>query len=60
MGKTGIRYAAKVSLDKPAAEQDVLHVRKYNIDIKLTLTHNRTVGTRMVFYPSSIHEIPLY
>jgi formamidase len=27
MGKEGIRYAAKVSLDKPAAEQECLHVR---------------------------------
>jgi hypothetical protein len=27
MGKEGVRYAAKVSLDKPAAEQECLHVR---------------------------------
>jgi hypothetical protein len=27
MGKEGIRYAAKVSLDKPAAEQECLHVQ---------------------------------
>ena len=27
MGKEGLRYAAKVSLDKPAAEQACLHVR---------------------------------
>jgi formamidase len=26
MGKQGIRYAAKVSLDKPAADQECLHV----------------------------------
>jgi hypothetical protein len=26
MGKEGLRYAAKVSLDKPAAEQECLHV----------------------------------
>lgn len=26
MGKQGLRYAAKVSLDKPADEQEVLHV----------------------------------
>jgi hypothetical protein len=27
MGKAGLRYAAKVDLNKPAADQDVLHVR---------------------------------
>jgi formamidase len=30
MGKEGIRYAAKVSLDKPAAEQECLHVQLPN------------------------------
>jgi hypothetical protein len=40
MGKEGIRYAAKVSFDKPAAEQDVLHVslrRPTMTHINLTL-----------------------
>jgi hypothetical protein len=27
MGKAGLRYAAKVDLNTPAADQDVLHVR---------------------------------
>jgi hypothetical protein len=31
MGKEGIRYAAKVSLDKPAAEQDCLHVSTFTL-----------------------------
>lgn len=29
MGKEGLRYAAKVSLDKPAAEQECLHVHSF-------------------------------
>ena len=31
MGKEGLRYAAKVDLDKPAAEQNVLHVCTFKL-----------------------------
>lgn len=49
MGKEGLRYAAKVDLDKPAAEQNVLHVSFLNsCHVVETLTSCRTVGTLTV------------
>ena len=32
MGKEGIRYAAKVDLNKPAADQACLHVSALTVD----------------------------
>jgi hypothetical protein len=59
MGKEGIRYAAKVSLDKPANEQECLHVC-YSIHKLVTLSDfdRRTAGTQTVrqcFINSGMH-----
>jgi hypothetical protein len=51
MGKQGIRYAAKIDLEKPAAEQSCLHVLNlYTSLIKYVQTDNitRTAGTLTV------------
>lgn len=49
MGKEGIRYAAKVDLDKPAAEQDCLHNRWHpDIPSAATIKNNEVVKIECV------------
>ncbi|CAI6335282.1 unnamed protein product [Periconia digitata] len=49
MGKEGIRYAAKVSLDKPAAEQDCLHNRWHpDVPSYTTIKNNEVVKIECV------------
>jgi len=52
MGKQELRYAAKVSLDKPAAEQACLHVGLillyWSIEVNANLAMVRIDGIQMV------------
>lgn len=61
MGKSEIRYAAKVSLDTPPEEQKVLHVGYTYASILFTQTLicRRTVGIPMVRYPRQIEAMKL-
>ena len=61
MGKSEIRYAAKVSLDTPPEEQKVLHV-SYTyalIVIRQILICCRTAGIPTVRYPRQIKATKL-
>jgi len=62
MGKSEIRYAAKVDLEKDAASQPQLHVRIHTLytTLQARLTLLRTAGTPTVplpfpFLPSQPH-----